>query len=539
MPIASFKKIKMIPFVKLHTRRFHLTSNVFLRKVAPKISSNDYKHEISESNSDSSSSCQSSCPDYLGIESEENVIIVKPQNHRLQHPKTGDNREKFYRASFGIVRFDADNKIKRHGQYKSKVDFTFPHSSSEAVKVSPISETYSYKNQSLSLENSQKCSAVDTLDIKNNKPTSSEKNSFDTNYIEEFYFGTSETQNNTQQLTSDELNYLEKDYFETLVDSRNLSAGQTTSNYIGSEEKVDSTSCNKNQMEELNYLEKDYFATLSDSENLHLEQNSANYSNSDATISNLSDKDQSEETNSLEKDYFEALKNSESHFVKQNVSNHLDYEDKISPVCDKDQNIFSKRNILTNADDELSFLDKKFFESNSSSNIQNTSHYDDICKPSSHFVENNNIIDETMHNKSIERKQGNKIKSEKGALYSVFTDNSVNELTEEQSYENFKNLSSSESQKRNIVSYKNIGSSAKKSNASEELGDEPVKTFSIENKFQFSKLASEELDPNNSEISTAHDFVQKLREEQKIPSQILVSKSKKIRNSLNFIAYCW
>lgn len=520
----------MIPFVKLHTRRFHVTSNIFFKKIAPKISSNDYKHDTSENNSDSSSSFQDSCPDYLGIESEENVITVKPQKHRFQHRQTGDNREKFYRASFGIVRFDADNKIKRHGQYKITEDFTFPHSSSEAVKVSPISETYPYKNPNMFLENSQKHSVVDTLNIKNSEPTSSEKNSFDTNYIDEFYFGTSETQyNNTQQPKSEDLNYLEKDYFETLVNSRNFSVGQTTSNYADSQEKVDSVSCDKSQVEEINYLEKDYFATSTESENLHLDQNSENYSNPKTAVPSLSDKNQSEETNYLEKDYFEALKNSESRFVKQNISNYTDYEDKISPACDNinDQKIFSKNNILTPANDELSFLDKNLYENNSSSDIQNTSHYDDIFKSSSHFVENNNIIDETMHKKSIERKQDGKIKGKKEASDSVFTDNSVSELNEKQSYEKFKKLSSIEAQKRNIMSHKSIGPSAKNSNTSEELCDEPLKSFSMKNNFQFSKPVSEEPDPNNSEISTAHDFVQKLREEQKIPSQILVSKSKK------------
>lgn len=519
----------MIPFVKLHTRRFHVTSKIFLRKIGPKISSNDYKHEIPESNSDPSSSCQNSSPDYLGIESEENVIIVNPQNHQFRQPQSVGNREQFYRASFGIVRFDADNKLERHGQYQRKIDFTFPHRSSEAAKVSPISETYSYKNRNMPLKDSQKSSAADTLDIKNNELTPTKKNSLDANYFDEFYFSTSETQNNAEQITTEELNYLEKDYFETMVDSRNLSVGQTTPNYVGSKEKVDSAYCNKNQVEELNYLEKDYFGTLTNSENLHLEQNSANYSNSKIAISSLSNKDQPEETSYLEKDYFGTLKNSESHFVKQNISNYTDYEDKINSVCDniKDQRIFSKNNNLTSADDELSFLDKNLYENNSSSNIQNNSHYDDILKSSSHFVENNNIIDETMYNKCTERKQDDKIKSKKEASDSVFIDNSVSELTGKQSYENLKKLSSSKAQKKNIMSHKNIGQSAKNSNTSKELCDDPVKPFSIENKFQFSKLVSEEPDPNSSEMSTAHDFVQKLREEQKIPSQILVSESKK------------
>lgn len=502
----------MIPFVKLHTRRFHVTSKLFLRNVGPKISSNDYKREIPESNSDSSSRCQSSSPDYLGIESEENVITVKPQNHQFRQPQSESNREQFYRASFGIVRFDADNKLKRHGQYKREEDFTFPHSSSEAAKVSPFSETYSYKNQNMSLKYSQKGSAGDTLYIKSNEPTSTEKNSFDANYIDEYYFSTSETQNNPQQIRSEDLNYLEKDYFDILVDSRNLSVEQTTPNYVGSKEKADSASCNKNQVEELNYLEKDYFGTLTNSENLHLEQNSANYSTSKTAVS--SDKDQSEETSYLEKDYF-------GHFVNQNISNYTAYDDI------KDQKIFSKNNNLTSADDELSFTDKNLYENNSASNIQNKSHYDDILKSSSHFVENNNIIAETMYNKCIERKQEEKIKNKKETSDYVCTDNSVSELTEKQAYENFKKLSSSKAQKKDIISHKNIEPSAKNSNTSKEFCDKPVKPFSIENNFQFSKLASKEPDPNSSEMSTAHDFVQKLREEQKIPSQILVSKSKK------------
>lgn len=493
---VRFSKIQIIMLIftskplllKINCRRFHVASKIYLRKIAPKTSSIDADNLPSSNYHDSTPNIPSSNADYLGIESEDGVITVKPQKHsHLQHIQTSTRkvRERFFNASFGVVRYDAENRLKFHGQYGKRLDFTFPYNNSDEAEVSKglsFSNRRTVHGQSTNSNRSFPNIAVTANNKDSFNPEPSENKEQSVNYFDDYYFGQSkmsDSANNDKELDSGEVNCIEESYFGSLSNSETLlkklesskrSSSMTQGEIFNAAGTDQYTLAKNNDIEtdvnELNFFDKNYFEDEQMCENqkfLREESFTNAYSNKETSHNNN---------------------------VQLKSSNIEDFNTDIKTVGSADP-IQSE-----------TFLNK----------IVNTS-----------MDEDDNIMVKNRYKEPNKKMAISKLNEEK--FLSDFESSTLKSSTISDLY-NLKYPKSSNKINKNLETI-NKPSSTKKFSSSDELVNKPSEFSFKENKFKFSTLVSEESNPDD-EVSTAHDFVKKLRKEaeiQKTNQNIIKSKN--------------
>lgn len=515
-----FVFISTSPFMKFHSRRFHLSSKFFLRKV---ISTNTSLNadDASLDNINIPANDLSSNVDYLGIENDEGSIIINPQKHtHLQQKQVSVKaRETFYRAAFGVIRYDKDNTLKHHGQYGRKMDLTFPHNSSNDAQV--------YNN----FKKLTKGLGFDDCALKDSEEFA-EKNNI--NYIDDYYFEDSgignfvhnetkqvpeelsfgdeiyyETLHNQKiqqtskishpdrrQSTAEEINFTEMNFFETLSNSAEHSVKQTsTVNHVAEIEHNEKHSTS----EELNYIEKSYFETLNNIEHPALKEESSKNDLLEENQYTFSDDDNNNNNFSFKKSYFEECTVPENHVSASEHSPESICVTKESSVYNNTD--ISKINEAEHLEteinsNEISHTTSHFFNQTTESDIDN------YKKSFKNIL--NDQISEKIHENQIKHNP---------RLDSMSASNFKQNKKGQDCQDNFKNLRPlTEKLKSNKIPQVYADSCVNdNTNLSNKLHLETEN--SKKNNFKYSKSLPEEQSKNDP-VATAYDFVKNLRKEQ-------------------------
>lgn len=142
MFLRSTIKYPIVPLVSAlnsNTRLIHLSSWNCIRRKTAKHTELELEQQYHERETEDLSCNANPNVNFFGIDGDEGVIVIDSKNSGNVAEKSNTNRrtkEKFFRSSFGIIRQDADNEIRRHGQYDSVIDYSFPHKSTEFTEVS-------------------------------------------------------------------------------------------------------------------------------------------------------------------------------------------------------------------------------------------------------------------------------------------------------------------------------------------------------------------------------------------------------------------
>lgn len=449
-----------MPIINSYARHLHVASKMLLRRKLSDTSSAYQEFEHFDDNSNPPAELEESSPDFFGIESDHGVITLNPCNsatpESIQKPRI---REKFYSTSFGIVRYDSENKLRRHGQYGKTIELEFPHRSHDyAVVLKNLPDLAAKSDSALKVKNELE-NVNENIELHLNKQTPKSHNS----YVDQIYFGNitdkenTNLNNNVNQKSAEELNFVDESYFSALTDSevsnssRNPICEEKDDLFIQRERSVDQPeNVNQHDMQGLNFFDEMLFENAVNS-------NLQNFAEERFTNEGLTSDYPTAEILTVKTD--ENFSYSENNTV---IKPRIDLE------CDnflhtKKKNDFSKE-----------YTQVSHLNSSSDMNYQN-----EKLKSS-----NENLNESIIH----------------GAM----------EIPDPSA----KRLKGKLSSERTEQKHRNSDFSAK-----------AVESSAKENKFKYAITNSKE-DPvtepaAEEDISTAHDFVTKLRKEQEIPEPII------------------
>lgn len=521
---------------------FHVTSAAFVRKVQSKRTLRNVESEyLDDKHVETNIAGSGSSGDLFGIENDEGVITLSQQKHIApEYVQKPIKREKFYATSFGIVRYDSDNKLKYHGEYGKTVDFKFPQRSHKFVEVSR-----NPRNLYQQSEMSPKTSDIITSDKQESDVY--ERKDSSASFIDDYYFSDiSQREKSVDNIkasrkSSEDLNFVDENYFKSLNTTENANTSFENSSVLLSAKN------------EINSLDKDVFENFcSEYENKSETDYESNADKAFSNLQKLSEDNMNFQESNNGKD-FVSIKASDFHKMKDQNKNDI-HKINLNSTGEKefesDNHEFLK--------EDLNFQDKNYvFTQNTTENVKSSENFENERKDifiDSYSSNDNKFTQSTMHEFSsmpvhsgnnledkmfpdfrnskkfeVNKKANLNLKSNVEVEYNVPIEKNNNSIIDYNNSNNYisrqtlsndveKSISSSLTindnsapKKRGQLSSKNFNSDVKDN-----------ETFATKKGFKYSMLASEKPESEN-EISTAHDFVTKLRKEQKIQPQILNS----------------